>query len=77
MRPGGLAGLEEALQDLKAGKASAIKYVVRIDETKVVIGDIGFSCYIKISTAQVLLLQTIGHADTVDEKGGSRRSGVV
>lgn len=34
VRPGGLAGLEEALQDLKAGKASAIKYVVRIGETK-------------------------------------------
>ncbi|KAJ6095196.1 hypothetical protein N7467_002709 [Penicillium canescens] len=34
VRPGGLAGLEGALQDLKSGKASAIKYVVRIGETK-------------------------------------------
>lgn len=30
VRPGGLAGLEGALQDLKEGKASAVKYVVRI-----------------------------------------------
>ncbi|KAL4733826.1 GroES-like protein [Aspergillus similis] len=37
VRPGGLAGLEEALQDLRAGKASAIKYVVRIGETEGVI----------------------------------------
>ncbi|CAL5873962.1 uncharacterized protein PFLUO_LOCUS8247 [Penicillium psychrofluorescens] len=37
VRPGGLAGLEGALQDLKAGKASAIKYVVRIGETEGVI----------------------------------------
>ncbi|KAJ5128734.1 hypothetical protein N7448_002450 [Penicillium atrosanguineum] len=34
VRPGGLAGLQGALQDLKAGKASAIKYVVRIGETE-------------------------------------------
>ncbi|KAJ6088065.1 hypothetical protein N7499_004247 [Penicillium canescens] len=34
VRPGGLARLEGALQDLKSGKASAIKYVVRIGETK-------------------------------------------
>ncbi|KAJ5573915.1 uncharacterized protein N7459_008342 [Penicillium hispanicum] len=33
VRPGGLRGLEGALKDLKAGKASAIKYVVRIAET--------------------------------------------
>ncbi|KAI9034785.1 chaperonin 10-like protein [Aspergillus affinis] len=37
VRPGGLTGLEGALQDLKAGKASAIKYVVRIGETEGVI----------------------------------------
>lgn len=30
---GGLNGVEQALKNLKAGKASAIKYVVRIDET--------------------------------------------
>lgn len=34
VRPGGLAGIEGALQDLKAGKASAVKYVVRIGETE-------------------------------------------
>lgn len=34
VRPGGLAGIEGALQDLKTGKASAIKYVVRIGETE-------------------------------------------
>lgn len=34
VRPGGLAGIEGALRDLKAGKASAIKYVVRIGETE-------------------------------------------
>lgn len=34
VRPGGLAGLEGALQRLKAGKASAVKYVVRIGETE-------------------------------------------
>lgn len=34
VRPGGLAGLQGAFQDLKAGKASAIKYVVRIGETE-------------------------------------------
>jgi NADPH:quinone reductase-like Zn-dependent oxidoreductase len=34
VRPGGLAGLEGALRDLRAGKASAIKYVVRIGETE-------------------------------------------
>ncbi|KAL3466896.1 GroES-like protein [Aspergillus heterothallicus] len=33
VRPGGLGGLEAALRDLKAGKASAVKYVVRIGET--------------------------------------------
>ncbi|KAL3429878.1 GroES-like protein [Aspergillus tetrazonus] len=37
VRPGGLAGLQGALQDLRAGKASAIKYVVRIGETEGVI----------------------------------------
>ncbi|KAJ5083949.1 hypothetical protein NUU61_008528 [Penicillium alfredii] len=37
VRPGGLAGLEEALQDLRAGKASAVKYVVRINETEGVV----------------------------------------
>lgn len=31
--PGGLGGLEKALTNLKEGKASAIKYVVRIGET--------------------------------------------
>ncbi|KAK0252291.1 hypothetical protein B0A54_14090 [Friedmanniomyces endolithicus] len=30
---GGLNGVEKALADLKAGKASAVKYVLRIDET--------------------------------------------
>ncbi|KAL2831704.1 GroES-like protein [Aspergillus cavernicola] len=34
VRPGGLAGIEGALQDLKDGKASAVKYVVRIGETE-------------------------------------------
>ena len=33
VRPGGLEGVEEALKDLKAGKASATKYVFRIAET--------------------------------------------
>lgn len=37
VRPGGLAGLEEALRDLRAGKASAVKYVVRIGETEGVV----------------------------------------
>lgn len=32
--PGGLAGLETALKNLEAGKASAVKYVVRIADTK-------------------------------------------
>ena len=32
--PGGLGGLEGALRDLKDGKASAVKYVVRIGETQ-------------------------------------------
>ncbi|KAJ6555718.1 chaperonin 10-like protein [Mycena sp. CBHHK59/15] len=32
--PGGLAGVRQALQDLKAGKASAVKYVFRIGETE-------------------------------------------
>lgn len=31
---GGLGGIEGALRDLKAGKASAVKYVFRIDETQ-------------------------------------------
>jgi NADPH:quinone reductase len=31
--PGGLRGLQVGLQNLKAGKASALKYVYRIDET--------------------------------------------
>lgn len=31
---GGLGGVEKALRDLKAGKASAVKYVVRIGETE-------------------------------------------
>jgi NADPH:quinone reductase-like Zn-dependent oxidoreductase len=31
--PGGLAGIEKGLTDLKAGKASAVKYVFRISET--------------------------------------------
>ena len=30
---GGLGGVQAGLQDLKAGKASAFKYVFRIDET--------------------------------------------
>ncbi|KAL4959389.1 zinc-binding alcohol dehydrogenase family protein [Aspergillus stella-maris] len=33
VRLGGLAGIEDALRDLKAGKASACKYVFRISET--------------------------------------------
>lgn len=33
VRPGGLNGVELALRDLEAGKASAVKYVVRIAET--------------------------------------------
>ncbi|KAL2812000.1 GroES-like protein [Aspergillus granulosus] len=33
IRPGGLGGIEGALRDLKEGKASAVKYVVRIKET--------------------------------------------
>jgi NADPH:quinone reductase-like Zn-dependent oxidoreductase len=33
VRPGGLGGLQGALQDLEAGKASAVKYVVRTAET--------------------------------------------
>lgn len=33
VRPGGLSGLEGALKDLQSGKASAVKYVVRIAET--------------------------------------------
>lgn len=32
--PGGLSGLQTGLQQLKAGKASAFKYVFRIDETE-------------------------------------------
>ena len=32
--PGGLRGVETGLQNLKAGKASAFKYVFRIDETE-------------------------------------------
>lgn len=34
VRQGGLGGLEGALRDLKDGKASAVKYVVRIGETE-------------------------------------------
>lgn len=34
VRPGGLAGLEGILSDLKEGKVSAVKYVVRIGETE-------------------------------------------
>jgi hypothetical protein len=33
IRPGGLAGVEQALRDLKDGKASATKYVFRIADT--------------------------------------------
>ena len=32
--PGGLGGVERALKDLQAGKASAVKYVFRIEETE-------------------------------------------
>ena len=32
--PGGLAGLQGALQNLKDGKASALKYVLRLEETE-------------------------------------------
>ena len=32
--PGGLAGISGALQDLKDGKASAVKYVFRIEDTE-------------------------------------------
>jgi NADPH2:quinone reductase len=32
--PGGIGGVEKGLTDLKAGKASATKFVFRIDETK-------------------------------------------
>jgi NADPH:quinone reductase len=32
--PGGLGGVQQALQDLKDGKASAVKYVFRIEETE-------------------------------------------
>ena len=32
--PGGLAGVQEALQNLKDGKASAVKYVFRLDDTE-------------------------------------------
>ncbi len=32
--PGGLAGVQEALQNLKDGKASALKYVLRIVDTE-------------------------------------------
>lgn len=30
---GGLGGIQQALEDLKAGKASAVKYVIRIEDT--------------------------------------------
>ncbi|KAJ9662570.1 hypothetical protein H2201_006058 [Coniosporium apollinis] len=33
IRPGGLEGVEEALKDLKAGRASATKYIFRIADT--------------------------------------------
>lgn len=32
--PGGLGGVQEALENLKAGKANAVKYVFRIAETE-------------------------------------------
>ena len=32
--PGGLAGIQGALQNLKDGKASAVKYVFRLEETE-------------------------------------------
>lgn len=32
--PGGLGGIEKALQNLKAGNASAVKYVFRVDDTE-------------------------------------------
>jgi len=32
--PGGLAGVSQGLQDLKAGRASAVKYVFRVGETE-------------------------------------------
>lgn len=32
--PGGLRGIQTALENLKAGKANAVKYVFRIEETK-------------------------------------------
>ncbi|KAK3361938.1 chaperonin 10-like protein [Lasiosphaeria ovina] len=35
--PGGLSGIETALKDLKAGNASAVKYVFRIAETEGVV----------------------------------------
>ncbi|KAJ5116902.1 hypothetical protein N7456_001250 [Penicillium angulare] len=34
VRPGGLGGIQGALEDLFAGKASAVKYVLRIGETE-------------------------------------------
>lgn len=34
VRPGGLDGIEGALRDLKGGKASGVKYVLRISETE-------------------------------------------
>lgn len=34
VRPGGLAGIQDAMLDLKGGKASALKYVFRIGETE-------------------------------------------
>ncbi|EXJ79386.1 hypothetical protein A1O3_08888 [Capronia epimyces CBS 606.96] len=37
--PGGLGGVEEALRNLKEGKASATKYVVRIADTKELSGE--------------------------------------
>ena len=33
VRPRGLEGVEEALKDLKAGRASATKYIFRIADT--------------------------------------------
>ncbi|KAL4893911.1 chaperonin 10-like protein [Aspergillus ambiguus] len=38
--PGGLGGLQQALTNLKEGKASAVKYVVRIAETEGVLAKI-------------------------------------
>jgi len=39
--PGGLAGVEKGLSNLKEGKASAVKYVFRIGDTEGVVVEIG------------------------------------